>query len=1325
MVVADIAPPAIGEFPLTELQEAYLVGATPAVELGGVRPTYYVELDVVDLDVSRAERAIEVLLARHEHLRTEILPEGRHRVWATGATPRVRLPVVDLTEASPRRQRAAILRTRRRLCEEGIEPTGWPLFEVVVHRLRPNRARVHVAMSLLLLDGHGIRQVRDEWLALYADPASMDAHESGPPAASFRECRLAQLSYEDTEEYEAHWRYWDARLDTLPEAPRLPLARPLRSIGSPRFARRTLQLPPDRWQALCANARRHRLMPTAALLHLFAETLGAWAASPRFCLNVLHQGWQIAHPEWAGVVGQFGATLPVEVHDTGDFWDRGRALQSQLWRDLEHGQVSGVRIAREVALRQGRSPHANMPFVFTSMLAAGGTPLQTGSARTVPARPVCRVVHSGLRTPQVLIDNQVMEADQGLTCVWDSVDDAFPPGLPDLMFAAYRSMVGSLAEPGGLRGALQPVSQAHRGQVAAVNDTVGPVPAGRLEDGFLRRARTHPGAIALVTSSGEMTYRELGARSAMLAARLRSQGVGRGDIVPIVMAKGWEQVVAVLAVLRAGAAYCPIDAALPLDRIRALADECSVRLVLGQPGRTPDLGPPFAVCPVDAEEAATARLPRRTVGEATDLAYVVHTSGSTGRPKGVAVEHRSALNTVHDVNRRIGLRPGDRVFGISSLSFDLSVWDILGTLTAGATLVVPEATTRPDPVGWLTAAPACTVWNSVPALAEMLVEVLEQRLDLARPPIRTFLLSGDWIPVTLPDRLRATWPGVRVTAMGGATEAAIWSNVYEVGKVDPSWRSIPYGTPLRNQTMTVLDERLEVRAPWAEGDIHIGGIGLARGYLHDELRTAERFITHPRTGERLYRTGDRGRYWPDGTIEFLGRVDRQLKIQGFRVEPAEVEAALASHPAVQVSVVGADSAPTGQRRLVGLVVPRAGARPDAATLVAHLRDRLPAHLVPARIDVVDRLPLTSNGKVDLTRALAAITPARPARRRGRGGRADAMTRHLCRVLASLVGVDEAGPDDDFFALGGTSLLALRLVNRLRQDMGVDLPLGQVFETPTARRLAARIKDGRDHAPAAVTLHEREGPALFLFHPVGGSVGGYRALARAWPGVVRGFQSRGLVTGVVSDEPDLAALAASYRAELTRLGPTAACVLGGWSMGGVLAHEVGAQLARLGQSCHVFMLDSEVPEPAPPTGPADRTLDFLRDLARGDLPIGLAEGLRDAAASDLDVLSRDLAVRYDLLPPTTDVATFTGLAAVYAHNADLLARHTPGVSAAPTLMFVAGRRPGSQGRESAWRVACPELAVEVLPDDHYSIASEGRAGFIVNRVLSWRARTGKG
>ncbi|WP_158801234.1 non-ribosomal peptide synthetase, partial [Streptomyces sp. NRRL S-37] len=521
-------------------------------------------------------------------------------------------------------------------------------------------------------------------------------------------------------------------------------------------------------------------------------------------------------------------------------------------------------------------------------------------------------------------------------------------------------------------------------------------------------------------------------------------GARLGDRVVVSMRKGWEQVAAVLGVLRAGCVYVPVDPALPAERISYLVEHTGARVVLTQPGAEEGPWPAgVTAVAVTAEGAGPepgGHIVRRAV---TDLAYIIFTSGSTGVPKGVMIDHRGARNTVEDIDERIGLTAGDRVLGVSSLSFDLSVWDIFGTLAAGAALVLPDPGSERDPQHWgeLADAHGVTVWNSVPALFELYAE--HRARHEPRAGLRMVMLSGDWIPLSLPERAWKTFPGVRVMSLGGATEASIWSIHHPVTEVDPGWASIPYGTALANQTMYVLDSRLRVRPPYATGGIFIGGAGTALGYWKDEEKTARSFIVHPRTGERLYRTGDLGRFRPDGTIEFLGREDQQVKINGYRIELGEIDAALAAHPRVSGAVTVTDTTGQGGKRLVSYVTPEADV--DTGALREWLEAKIPSYMVPPVLIAIDEIPLSGNGKVDRkalpapsrTRTVTVHTPA-----------ATPVEHALVQVWSELLNPSEPlSTTANLFELGADSLLALRATAAADRH-GLRLRLADVFAHPT-------------------------------------------------------------------------------------------------------------------------------------------------------------------------------------------------------------------------------------------------------------------------------------
>jgi amino acid adenylation domain-containing protein len=628
-------------------------------------------------------------------------------------------------------------------------------------------------------------------------------------------------------------------------------------------------------------------------------------------------------------------------------------------------------------------------------------------------------------------------------------------------------------------------------QRTAINATTKPVAGELLHELFEKQAQKTPQQIAVVSGDVRLTYSELTQMSRKLGRQLRKMGAKPNSLVAIVMEKGWEQIVAALSILQSGAAYVPIDSNLPPERLFQLLKNTEADLVLTQPGLNETL-----VWPPDIQKLSVVRMtdqagldgPLDPAQTADDLAYVIYTSGSTGLPKGVMIDHRGAVNTIVDLNERFGVSPRDKILALSSLSFDLSVYDVFGMLAAGATIVIPEASASRDPARWaeLTQREAVTLWNSVPALMEMFVEYVSGRTEKLPSSLRVILLSGDWIPLTLPNQIKALADEIQLISLGGATEASIWSILYPIENVDPSWKSIPYGRPMINQSFHVLNDLLEPCPVWVSGQLYIGGIGLAKGYWRDLEKTAAKFIIHPGTGERLYQTGDLGRYFPDGNIEFLGREDFQVKIRGFRIELGEIEAAISLHPEVRSVVVTAIGKTTADRSLAAYVVlerekaavlpgenPAAGPAGSQlgfeARLKEFLAEKLPEHMIPSVIVLLDALPLTPNGKVD-QRSLPKpdrvdLNPAND-----QATPRTEVEKVLAGIFQDILRISTVGIHDDFFALGGDSVTAIQLVSRANKKGYQLLPI-MVFRQPTIAALAAKVNVQPKTDAAASTVDQ--------------------------------------------------------------------------------------------------------------------------------------------------------------------------------------------------------------------------------------------------------------
>jgi amino acid adenylation domain-containing protein len=793
-------------------------------------------------------------------------------------------------------------------------------------------------------------------------------------------------------------------------------------------------------------------------------------------------------------------------------------------------------------------------------------------------------------------------------------------------------------------------------------------------------------------------------------------------------------IVALLGVLKAGGAYLPLDPAYPPDRLAFMLEDSGAQLVLTRE-RLRHLFPTTgaAVLCLDAAgrvDAGAGEDPAPVAAESPgpvspdSLAYVIYTSGSTGRPKGVMIQHRSLACYVRTVEREWALQPGDRVLQFISISFDMSVEEIFPCLALGATLVLRTEGMIDSVAGFLDACGARAVTVLVLPTAywhEVASAIAREGLTLP-PSVRLVYFGGD---KALPERVSG-WrahvsPDVRLVNSYGPTEATVTVTMHDLAAAaggapdaEPAGREVPLGRPLPNVQLYVLDGYGQPAPVGVPGELHIGGVMLARGYLRRPGLTAERFVPDPfgaAPGGRLYRTGDLVRARADGALEFLGRADHQVKVRGFRVELGEVEAALARHPAVRDLAVVAREGPPGERRLVAYLLADPAALPPAAAR-RFLAGRLPDYMIPAHFVVLPRLPLTPNGKLD-RRALpppdegrddGAALPAAPR---------TALEARLVGLWEELLGVRPVGVTDSFFDLGGHSLLALRLITRLRDSLGRELPLATLLRAPTVERLAAALEQTgappASGSPLVPIQPNGSRAALFLVHPSGGGVLCYADLARALgeDQPVYGLQSRGLDDDrlpYASVEDMVAAYAEAIRAVQPR-GPY---LVGGWSLGGVIAFELARRLRRQGEPVPLLaLLDSAAAtDEAPP--PEDELLaHFAHDLmgltgtdaAPSAPPLAGGAGERDERLGAL----LDAARQGAALPPDLGLDGIRRLYDVFATNVRAVQRYRPETYAGPVLLLRAATGNDDLDATLGWGESLtPGLRTVTLPGDHYSI-----------------------
>ncbi len=903
-------------FPLTDIQQAYWIGRSHAFELGNIGTHGYREIDVTGLGVEQIEQALNILIQRHDMLRAVVNTDGQQVILPE--VPVYKIGTTDLSRGLGDNGHAQFTALRDRLSHQLFIPEQWPLFQIEAAQLPNNKLRVFISFDVLIGDAWSFQLLGQEMAQL------IQGHRLSPLSLSFRDYVIAEQAFQITTAYEQALAYWKNRLETLPPSPRLPLTMAPSQIKSPRFERRSGRLDAAAWTKLKQRANQAALTPSGVVLSAFSEVLTTWSQQPQFTLNLTLFNRLPLHPEVNKIVGDFTASmlLAVDNSDKDTFMNRAQRLQQQLWEDLDNRAVSGVRVLRELAkqTQRQRGAGALMPVVFTSTL---NQTIPQAISQADSRDWQTEAVFSVSQTSQVYLDHQVSEIAGALVFNWDAIADLFPENLLNSMFTAYDQLLHQLAEDEAIWNTspqLAPIDQ-----VEALNQTDKVLDKGDflLHELFFEQAKQHPEHPAVIAPAKTLTYAALAERSKVLAHQLKQLGVQPNKFVAVSIEKGWEQIVAVLGILTAGAAYVPVNPALPQARRWQIIEDMAAEIVLVSSGNSLDWPTGLTQICIKEKNNSPLEFTTECLQSPTDLAYVIYTSGSTGTPKGVMIDHQGAVNTILDVNQRFEVGPSDRILALSSLSFDLSVYDIFGSLAAGATLVMPAAQQEKNPVHWrsLLKEHNVTIWNSVPALMQLLTTEFATAKE-ENHTLRLALLSGDWIPLTLPNQIKQQFPATTVISLGGATEASIWSIFYPIESVNPDWRSIPYGRPLSNQQWYVLDENLNPCPPWVTGQLYIGGTGLAKGYWRRPDLTAERFAN------ALYKTGDLGRYCLDGTLEFLGREDFQVKVNGYRIELGEVESALQQYPSIESAVVEVMGTPA---ELVAFVVPELNASESSLT----------------------------------------------------------------------------------------------------------------------------------------------------------------------------------------------------------------------------------------------------------------------------------------------------------------------------------------------------------------------------------------------------------
>ncbi|WP_223644877.1 non-ribosomal peptide synthetase [Corallococcus sp. EGB] len=1271
------------------------------------------------LDMEALRRAFEALVARHESLRTTFHEHQGQPMQRIQAPAGWSLPLMDLASLPEvRREEEA----RKLANDEARRPFGLstgPLLRSTLIRLGEDSHLLLVTMHHIVSDGWSMGVLVRELVALYAAFSTGQTPKLAPLPVQYTDFAAWQRDWLQGETLDAQLDYWKQQLAGAPAALELPTDRPRPPVQSHRGSTVEVRIASDIAHALKALAGREGATPFMVLLAAFQVLLSRYSAQDDVSVGSPIAGRTQAETE--GLIGFFVNTLVLrtQMDPRATFRELLAQVRGTTFAAYEHQHLPFEKLVEAIQPTRdlSRSP------LFQAMFVLQNTPTETLRLPGLSFQALPLESHFA----KFDLSLALQEVQSGLVGTLEYATDLFDGATIQRMAGHFSVLLEAIAaKPETRLGELPLLTQAERQQLLV---EWNPKSSHAIREPSIpamveAQVRRTPDAVAVITPERQLTYRELDAKANQLAHRLRGLGVGPEVRVGLCVERTEDLLVGALGILKAGGAYVPLDPSYPRERLGWLLEDAQGPALVAHSHLLSAL-PETAATPVCLDsDVELAKQPTTT--PAVDihpghLAYLIYTSGSTGRPKGVAISHGNAVSFLHWALETFSPEELKGTLAATSLNFDLSVFELFAPLSSGGAVVVARNALH---LAELPTASHVTLINTVPsAMAQLL------RLGAAPSSVRVVNLAGEALPETLAKQVYAVPTIEKLYNLYGPSEDTTYSTASLVSRDE-----VPLiGRPLPATRAYVLDASLQPVPVGVAGELYLAGEGQARGYLLRPDLTAERFVPEPfgPPGGRMYRTGDRVRYRPDGRLEYLGRIDFQVKVRGFRIELGEIEAALRRAPGLKDAVVVAKGE-AADKRLVAYVTAREGHTLDPEALKVHLRRQLPEYMVPSALLVLDALPLNSNGKVD--RKALPEPNAHATEARDFVAPRDALEMQLARIWEDVLGVLAVGVRSSFFELGGHSLLAVRMVASIREQLGLSLPLSVLFQQPTIEQLAQVLRDDSQAWTPLVPL-ERGEPGnrpLFLVHPGGGNVLAYSELARRLgPSLpVYGLQSRGLDgRPVVESIEEMASL---YLEAVRTVRPHGPYQLGGWSLGGVIAYEMARRLREAGEAVDVLaLIDAHVPgltqtsETEPPFSSAARVrIAFAQTTATAfgqELSVSaeaLAQGDDDAM---LDHLLQE-GLRAHILDAHSGAAQLRALFRVFQANLLAQEKYVPRPYDGTALLLSASEAPAGLPSHRGWEpLVRGGLEVHVVSGRHHELLQDPQLGPIVERLRLILAR----
>jgi len=1029
-------------FEMTEIQKAYLLGRSNNYEVGNVSNHIYKEYYYKYIDVAKLENAINILVNKFDALRVVYsLTTLQQRFLKPQEVTEYIISVNDFSDNHLDEEVLKIIRDR--LSHKLYDVSSFSLFAFEITKFKSCYV-LHFSMDLILLDAQS-RQLLFEMIdKIYHDPNS----KIDLPEITFKDYQDYHKFLKQSSWYLQDKAYWQGRIPDMPTRPELPLKNSPFEIVKPVFVDHTLYIEKEIWQKFKIKADKYNVSYSSALLGLFGSVIAYFSGYKEFLITVTIFNRYAIHQDIEKILGDFTSTILFHYLDYGDNLKQSIKRSHELmWDNINHALFSGLEVQRELAKLQNLDNRkAVSPIVFTGAI---GNKINLSESTVFLEKDeiISKRYWSG-QTSQSWIDLQAVEVEDRFMSKWLYVSQLFEEQYIGNMNELYCNLIKYLAtHDWELKTQLFKLPTLDQNLINAANSA-----AQKLTNDTIFARVSNNGAfltdIAVIEELGAYTYERLKQDVSKIANYLLKMHPN-SELVAIYSEKGYKQAVAALGIMQSGVGYLPLSYDWPLERIEEVLDGINTLLIsqnISQDIRI-SLSSKYTLIVIDevlSEPISTSLVMPQVTKK--DIAYVIYTSGSTGKPKGVTITHESALNTIDAVNARFNVGKADKILALSDLSFDLSVYDIFGLLAVGGTVVFPKQDLVKDSYHWvdLINKHSITLWNSVPQLANILVEE-----GIAGSSLRLFLLSGDWVPIILPQQIKAQSPNAKVISLGGATEGSIWSIWYEIDSVLETWRSIPYGLAMPNQQIYILNANHGHCPINVIGQIYIGGLGIAKNYWNNQKLTEQSFIQHESLG-RLYKTGDLGRWHQDGYVEYIGRADSQVKVHGYRIELEEIQHRLLEYPSIKQAIIISRTHNQEQNLIAYLV---ADQEIDMNAIADYLTQKLPEYMIPKFFMQIPEIPLTDNGKVAKDKLpnfeqpdTPKIMPRNSIENRIHGIWSDILNLQKHQVCVA----------EDFFRLGGNSISAIRLVSRINKELSGNTNVAAIYTNNTIEKLAKHL-----------------------------------------------------------------------------------------------------------------------------------------------------------------------------------------------------------------------------------------------------------------------------